>query len=108
MSKGQFTFHPLSHEIHRKYIYNVSSCPTDITDRLFTNNNQLMFYRTIMRFLLRESYGMKTHCVGTIQINVMLKQMSLTSPTGGGRSVGIVRSRTKATEFYLFLKADVT
>ena len=24
---------------------------------------------------------------------------SLTSPTGGGRSVGVVRSRTKATEF---------
>jgi hypothetical protein len=27
----------------------------------------------------------------------------LTSPTGGGRSVGIVRSRTKATEFSLVL-----
>jgi len=27
--------------------------------------------------------------------------MALTSPTGGGRSVGIVRSRTKATEFSL-------
>jgi len=26
---------------------------------------------------------------------------ALTSPTGGGRSVGIVRSRTKATEFSL-------
>jgi hypothetical protein len=26
-----------------------------------------------------------------------------TSPTGGGRSVGIVRSRTKATEFSLIL-----
>jgi len=25
--------------------------------------------------------------------------LALTSPTGGGRSVGIVRSRTKATEF---------
>jgi len=24
--------------------------------------------------------------------------LALTSPTGGGRSVGIVRSRTKATE----------
>jgi len=28
--------------------------------------------------------------------------LALTSPTGGGRSVGIVRSRTKATEFCLF------
>ena len=26
-------------------------------------------------------------------------KLALTSPTGGGRSVGIVRSRTKATEF---------
>ena len=29
------------------------------------------------------------------------KKLALTSPTGGGRSVGIVRSRTKATEFYI-------
>jgi hypothetical protein len=27
-----------------------------------------------------------------------LQKLALTSPTGGGRSVGIVRSRTKATE----------
>ena len=27
------------------------------------------------------------------------KKLALTSPTGGGRSVGIVRVRTKATEF---------
>ena len=27
------------------------------------------------------------------------QKFALTSPTGGGRSVGIVRSRTKATEF---------
>jgi hypothetical protein len=27
--------------------------------------------------------------------------LALTSPTGGGRSVGIVRSRTKAMEFSL-------
>ena len=29
------------------------------------------------------------------------QKLTLTSPTGGGRSVGIVRSRTKATEFSL-------
>jgi len=29
------------------------------------------------------------------------QKLALTSPTGGGRSVGIVRSRTKATEFFL-------
>jgi len=27
------------------------------------------------------------------------RKLALTSPTGGGRSVGIVRVRTKATEF---------
>jgi len=30
------------------------------------------------------------------------QKLALTSPTGGGRSVGIVRSRTKATEFTCF------
>ena len=29
------------------------------------------------------------------------QKLELTSPTGGGRSVGIVRVRTKATEFSL-------
>ena len=29
------------------------------------------------------------------------QKLALTSQTGGGRSVGIVRSRTKATEFFL-------
>ena len=33
------------------------------------------------------------------------QKLALTSPTGGGRSVGIVRSRTKATEFFLLLTA---
>ena len=31
------------------------------------------------------------------------RKLALTSPTGGGRSVGIVRSRTKATEFSFML-----
>ena len=31
------------------------------------------------------------------------QKLALTSPTGGGRSVGIVRSRTKTTEFSLVL-----
>ena len=31
------------------------------------------------------------------------QKLALTSPTGGGRSVGIVRSRTKATEFSLVI-----
>ena len=32
------------------------------------------------------------------------RKLALTSPTGGGRSVGIVRVRTKATEFSLYLQ----
>jgi hypothetical protein len=31
------------------------------------------------------------------------QKLALTSPTSGGRSVGIVRSRTKATEFSFFM-----
>jgi hypothetical protein len=31
------------------------------------------------------------------------QKLALTSPTGGGRSVGIVRSRTQATEFFSFV-----
>ena len=30
------------------------------------------------------------------------QKLALTSATGGGRSVGIVHVRTKATEFYIF------
>jgi hypothetical protein len=30
-----------------------------------------------------------------------METLALTSPTSGGRSIGIVRSRTQATEFYL-------
>jgi hypothetical protein len=32
------------------------------------------------------------------------QKLALTSPTRGGRPVGIVRTRTKATEFSLFFK----
>jgi len=36
------------------------------------------------------------------------QKLALTSPTGGGRSVGIVRVRTKATEFVLlFVRYEV-
>jgi len=31
------------------------------------------------------------------------QKLALTSPTGGGRSVGIVRSRTKATELVSYI-----
>jgi hypothetical protein len=34
------------------------------------------------------------------------KKLALTSPTTGGRSVGIVRSQTKATEFLFVCRID--
>jgi hypothetical protein len=40
-------------------------------------------------------YGMGIRCA---------ENLALTSPTNGGRSVGIVRSRTKAKEFSLVLE----
>jgi hypothetical protein len=36
------------------------------------------------------------------------QKLALTSPTGGGRSVGIVRSRTKAMEFSLVSPKYIT
>ena len=36
------------------------------------------------------------------------QKLALTSPTGGGRSVGIVRSRTKATESVIILGRHYT
>jgi len=36
------------------------------------------------------------------------QKLALTSPTGGGRSVGIVRSRTKATEYIHFLHNNLS
>jgi len=34
------------------------------------------------------------------------QKLALTSPTGGGRSVGIVRVRTKATEFLVYVLTE--
>jgi hypothetical protein len=43
-----------------------------------------------------------TRCAGHVT-PLYPQKLALTSPTGGGRSVGIVRSRTKAKEFSLRL-----
>ena len=43
---------------------------------------------------------MGTRCADHVT-PLYLQKLALTSPTGGGRSVGIVRARTKATEFSL-------
>jgi len=50
-----------------------------------------------------------THCADHVT-PLYPQKLALTSPTGGGRSVGIVRVRTKATEFsfmYSFISLHV-
>ena len=42
-----------------------------------------------------------------IIIIIIIQKLALTSPTGGGRSVGIVRSRTKATEFIIIINENI-
>ena len=46
-------------------------------------------------------YICKTRCADHVT-PLYPQKLALTSPTGGGRSVGIVRVRTKATEFSFF------
>jgi hypothetical protein len=48
-----------------------------------------------------DQYGIIIGYAKLHYIYFTLDKLTLTSPTGGGRSVGIVRSRTKATEFSL-------
>jgi hypothetical protein len=71
----------------------------------------LSLVSTIEELLERKSSGSgletKNTAVGIRQADHVAssihKKLALTSPTSGGRSVGIVRSRTKATEFSLVL-----
>ena len=45
---------------------------------------------------------MGTRCADHVT-HLYPQKLALTSPTGGGRSIGIVRVRTKATEFSLYI-----
>jgi len=59
------------------------------------------FYQTLRRHVPHDS-NFRSHCRQNPRFHLhMMKKLALTSPTGGGRSVGIVRVRTKATEFSL-------
>jgi len=64
-----------------------------------------MLYREIIAVCSQiHTKHINTLCGQNVELlNVKLQKLALTSPTGGGRSVGIVRSRTKATEFSLVL-----
>jgi hypothetical protein len=52
--------------------------------------------------LENREYGHRDHHAGHVAPYIR-KKLELTSPTSGGRSVGIVRSRTQATDFCLFV-----
>ena len=49
---------------------------------------------------------MGTHCADHVT-PFYPQKLAITSPTGGGRSVGIVCSRTKATEFSLVYRTKM-
>jgi hypothetical protein len=51
---------------------------------------------------------LRSAAVGIRDADHVLKKLALTSPTSGGRSAGIVRSRTKATEFGFFVSPFVS
>jgi hypothetical protein len=62
---------------------------------------KLIFYFKIYPGLENREYGLRDPSRwprGTLY----KQKLALTSPTSGGRSVGIVRSRTEATEFFCF------
>jgi hypothetical protein len=62
--------------------------------------NGEQFYQ-LRNFKLLKNYS-KFIILPTQCIYLFRAQLALTSPTSGGRSVGIVRWRTKAPEFVLF------
>jgi hypothetical protein len=51
--------------------------------------------------LLRAASGIESREYGRRDPSRWPQKLELISPTSGGRSVGIVRSRTRATEFLL-------
>ena len=53
---------------------------------------------TWIRFRKKRLTAVGTRCANHVT-TLYPQKLALTSPTGGGRSVGMVRSRTKATEF---------
>ena len=53
------------------------------------------------RFRKQRLTAVGTRCVDHVT-PLYPQKLALTSPTGSGRSVGIVRVRTKATEFFFY------
>jgi hypothetical protein len=75
----------------------------------------LSFVSTTEELLERKSSGSSPETENTAvgirctdHVTLLYQQkLALTSPTSGGRSVDIVRSRTQSTEFSLFLVVNV-
>jgi hypothetical protein len=64
-----------------------------------------IFERESSGFCLENrNYGHRGYAALTVQHPAIHKKLSLSSPTSGGRLVGIVCSRTQATEFYTSTK----
>jgi hypothetical protein len=62
-----------------------------LSSRLLSKNVKIRIYKTIILPVVL--YGCETW-----YLTLREEKLALTSPTSGGRSVGIGRSRTKATE----------
>jgi hypothetical protein len=50
--------------------------------------------------LENRDYGRRRSAALTTRYSSIRKKLALSSPTSGGRTVGIVRSQTEATEFF--------
>jgi hypothetical protein len=63
------------------------------------NQNLNISWKCVVRFRKQRLTAVGIRCANHVT-TLYQQKLALTSPTGGGRSVGMVRSWTKATEFY--------
>jgi hypothetical protein len=66
-----------------------------------------MYYPYICLERLRKITKKLSQIAGAPHVNVNNRYLALTSPTNGGRSVGIIRWRTKAAEFFIGTGKDL-
>jgi hypothetical protein len=59
------------------------------------------YYESVKEICVPDHYTSVSSCT-----TLYPQKLALISPTSGGRSVGIVRSRTQATEFYPLAPVD--